>query len=323
MRYLSLKFIFAAIFCVVFTLPSYSWDDVGHKITGFIAWQRLSPQARENVIRILRAAPEDSQLATFYQVYGAEAEEVRRREYFMFVPTWADVVRDRTFSTRYRKYHKGNWHYDDTFWKQVNGNVEALTGFDEGGEAVPRMVEFDGVIRSPRSSDAEKAIAIAWLMHMGGDIHQPLHTSARVTESEPRGDQGGNLFQLTPAGTRREDQLNLHWFWDSIVDRNSPIGAGMCEREHIEATAKRMMKKHPFSSVQNSLALRNYAGWQKESFAYNNTDVFSADLTRNQMPSARYRRNAFRLAERQLAIAGYRLGETLNAVFSVPPPANN
>lgn len=296
--------------------PVFAWDDVGHKISGYIAWQRMSPVARENVIRILRAAPEDSQLGTFYKSYGAEPEETRKREYFMLVTTWADIIRDRAFDTRYRKYHKSNWHYDDTFWKQTNNTVEILTGFEEGGVAVPKLVEFDKLIRSASASDKEKAIAIAWIMHVGGDIHQPLHTSARVTDLEPKGDQGGNLFLLTPKDTPRERQVNLHWFWDSIVVRNVPLRGETSERDYIEPLARAIMKRHPYRNVQSRLKLSNYAEWQKESFAFNPTDVFSPDLKRLEMPSDRYKRNAYRLAQQQLAVAGYRLGETLNEVFS-------
>lgn len=317
MRKILEKVVFVGVITIFLALPAMGWDDVGHKITGYIAWLRMSPQARENVIKILRAAPEDSQLGAFYMVYGPEPEDTRKFEYFMFVPTWADVVRDRAFDMRYKKYHKGNWHYADTFWKHVNGNVEPLSGFEEGGQAVVKLAEFDALIRNASASSSDKAIAIAWIMHLGGDIHQPLHTSARVTDTEPKGDQGGNLFLLSPVGTARENQLNLHWFWDSIVGRNIPLKGNMCEREYIEMLGKKLMKDHPFSSFQAKLNLGKYSDWQKESFAYNNTIVFSADLKRNEMPSERYKKNAFKLAEGQLAIAGYRLGETLNAVFGM------
>lgn len=319
------KLLFGAICGLLLSGAAFGWDDVGHKITGYIAWQRMSPQARESVIRILRTAPEDSTLAVFYQPYGPESDEVRKLEYFILVPTWADIVRDFGAEpafrneVRSRKYHRGNWHYDDTFWKQVGGKVELLSGFPEGGVGVTKLKEFDAVIRNSSAKDPDKAIAIAWLLHIGGDLHQPLHTSARVTETEPKGDQGGNLFHLTPEGTPRDKQVNLHWFWDSIVGRNIPMKAGLCEREYIEMLGNRMMKKHSFASLQPQLNLGKYDDWQRESFSYDNTVVFSPDLKRGQMPSEQYKKNAFKLAERQLAIAGYRLGETMNAMFGAPP----
>jgi len=299
----------------ILSVPAFGWDDVGHKITGYIAWQRMTPQARENVIKILRAAPEDAQLATFYQSYGSEPEETRKRQFFMFVATWADVIRDRAFETRYKKYHKGNWHYDDTFWRQVDGKIVPLKGFEEGGEGVKRLFEAEETLRDAKSSNAEKAIAIAWLMHIGGDLHQPLHTSARVTDLEPKGDQGGNLFLLTPVGTARPNQVTLHSFWDSITGRNIPFKGETCERDYIEPIARQMMKKHPYAKVQSRLNLGKYDAWQAESFVFNNTAVFTPDLNRNELPTARYRKNAFRLSEQQFALAGYRLGETLNNIF--------
>ncbi len=299
-------------------IPVMSWDDVGHKITAYIAWQRMSPTARENVIRILRAAPEDSQLAAFYMPYGAEPEETRKRTYFMLVATWADIVRDRSFDTRYKKYNNGNWHYSDTFWKQVDGKAEIVTDIEEGGKGVVKLFEFDKTLRDPVSSDADKAIAIAWLMHVGGDLHQPLHTSGRVTELEPKGDQGGNLFLLTPKGTKREDQMNLHRFWDSIIGINIPLRDETCERGYIEPIANEIIKKFPFSKEQARLDLGKYDEWQKESFKLNQTEVFRADLKRNEMPSEAYKKNAFIIAGEQLALAGYRLGETLNNIFGKP-----
>ena len=316
--YTFLRAVALGVIAIAAVNSAFAWDDVGHKTTAYIAWQRMSPIARENVIRILRTAAEDSDLSVFYMQYGPEPEQIRKLEYFMLTATWADIVRDRTFENRYRKYHKSNWHYDDTFWKQVNGKVEILSGFEEGGVAVDKLGEFEKMIANPSASDKEKAIAIAWIMHLSGDIHQPLHTSARVTDTEPKGDQGGNLFLLTPQGTPRENQQNLHWFWDSIVGRNMPLQGDMCERDYIVSVAQRMMKKHPYRSFGSGLNLGQYRAWQQESFKLNATDVFSPDLVRFQTPSERYKRNAFRVAERQLALAGYRLGETLNRVFAAP-----
>lgn len=318
MRRLLERTIVLAILAIFAIIPAFGWDDVGHKITGYIAWQRMSPQAREAVIKILRAAPEDSDISTFYMSYGPESEEIRKREYFMLIPTWADIIRDRAFAVRYRKYHKSNWHYDDTFWKQVDGKIEILSGFEEGGQAVMRLEEAAKTIRDAGTSEGDKAIAIAWLMHLGGDIHQPLHTSARVTAAEPKGDQGGNLFLLTPEGTKREDQLNLHWYWDSITGRNVPIKGDECGRKYVEKIAQQMMNKYPFAIYQSELKLWNFESWQKESFPYNNTVVFSPDLKRFEMPSTKYKKNAFKVAEKQLALAGYRLGEMLNETFGKP-----
>ena len=317
------KFFCAFCLLMLAVVSNHAWDDVGHKITSFVAWQRMSPAARENVIRILRTAPEDSHLSAFYMQYGPEPEAIKKLEYFMLASTWPDIIRDRAFENRQKKYHKSNWHYDDTFWKQVNGRVEIVTGLEEGGVAVDKLEDFDKLIRDISASDRDKAIAIAWIMHLVGDLHQPLHTSARVTDREPKGDQGGNLFLLTPDGTPREKQVSLHWYWDSIIGRNIPLRGETCERDYIVPIARRIMARHPYSRYSSSLKLGQYRDWQKESFAFTPTHVFSPDLIRFTMPAERYKRRAFELAEQQLAVAGYRLGELLNRVFATTPVAVN
>ncbi len=309
---------------LISALSVSAWDDAGHKISAYIAWQRMSPEVREKAVKILLSAPEDSDLSVFY-LQDSRSEATKKRELFMLASTWADIVRDRKFDVRYKKYHKGNWHYADTFWSNTNGKFEILSGFEEGGLATEKLYEFDKMMRDSTVADVDKAIALAWILHLGGDIHQPLHTSARVTELEPKGDQGGNLFSLTPEGTPREQSENLHWYWDSILRQIMPRKNDACDSDYLPPIADAMIKKYPFTKMQKNLALGNFDEWQKQSFKFNPTDVFSADLKRYEMPSEKYKKNAFRISQEQLTMAGYRLGEMLNEILgsnSASPKAN-
>lgn len=303
-----------SVFLLVTSVPAFGWDDVGHKISAYIAWQRMTPDVRERVHKILLAAPEDSQIATFYMAYGARTEETRKREFFMLMATWADIIRDRNFATRYKNYHHSNWHYSDRFWQVKDGKIDYLPAPDDGGQALNKLNDFDAMIRG-RANDSQKAVAIAWLEHLIGDLHQPLHTSARVTDVEPKGDQGGNLFLLTPQGTPRDKQENLHWFWDSIVVRNVPNKDNDCESDFIGPLAEKFMKKYPFAKVQGRLALGKFDEWAAESLRAAQTDVFSYDLVRFQPPSEKYKKKGLKVAEERLTLAGYRMGELFNQVF--------
>jgi hypothetical protein len=234
----------------------------------------------------------------------------------MIASTWADIVRDRDFKTRYGKYHKGNWHYSDTFWRGGGGQPATIVENpnEEGGKAVEKLIDFDKVLRDNSSSDAEKAIALAWILHLIGDLHQPLHTSARITDVEPKGDQGGNLFLLKPKETPRNQQENLHWFWDSIIVRNVPRGE-TCDTDFIPKIAAPIMKKHTAAKMSNRLNLGRYDDWQKESFEMAMKEVFPATLVRFQTPPAGYKKNAFQISQQQIALAGYRMGALLNQIF--------
>ena len=56
------------LFTIIFTLVSSAsaWDDTGHKLVSYIAWQQMSPKAREKAANLLINAPEDSDLSVFY-----------------------------------------------------------------------------------------------------------------------------------------------------------------------------------------------------------------------------------------------------------------
>jgi hypothetical protein len=320
MKKICLYVLFLATLTLVSVVPMFGWDDVGHKITAYIAWQQMTPEVRDRVIKLLLSAPEDSQLATFYLPYGARSEEARRRDFFMIAATWADIIRDRKFETRYKKYHHSNWHYTDTAWTVKDGKVQLVDLSGEGGLALAKIIEFLK-LETSEASDSEKAIGIAWLEHLIGDLHQPLHASARITSTEPKGDQGGNLFLLTPAGTPRDKQENLHWFWDSIVVRAEPNEDDLCDPDYVDPIARDIMKKFPYAKMESRLALNDPEQWKQESFVIASTRVYSPDLKRNEMPSSDYKKAAFRIAEERLALAGYRMAAVFQQVFGTAPAA--
>jgi hypothetical protein len=315
-----IKVCLSVLITLIFAFSAQAWDDTGHKITAYIAWQQMTPAVREQVIKTLLGAPEDAQLSTFYLPYTSQSDEAKKREFFMLASTWPDIIRDRLFETRNKKYHHSNWHYSDTFWTVKDGKVELLSIGGEGGKAIDEIAEFDKLERDPQAAAVQKALGIAWLEHLIGDIHQPLHASARVTDLEPKGDQGGNLFLLTPKGTARENELNLHWFWDSIIGRNLPNSNDNCDEDYIDPIARDIMKKYPYAKMQNRLNPGNFEAWKKESFEVASTQVFPADLKRNEMPSDKYKKNALKIAEERLALAGYRMGDLFNSIFGKTTP---
>jgi len=313
-----LNVLFLATFCLFSALPAFGWDDVGHKITAFIAWQQMTPDVRERVIAILRAASEDSQLATFYLPYGNRSDGPEKREFFMTAASWPDIVRDRTFDIRYKKYSHSNWHYSDTFWTVKDGKVVLINPPEDGGLALEKIIEFIK-LESSTAKDADKAIAIAWLEHLIGDIHQPLHASARVTDLEPKGDQGANLFLVTPKDTPRDKQENLHSFWDGVIIKTMPNTKDACDADYIDPIARKIIKKYPFAKLEGRLALNDPEQWKRESFEIASTKVFPPDLKRFEQPSPAYKKAALKIAEERLAFAGYRIAAIFNQLFAAAP----
>ena len=305
--------ILAAVMAV-FAAPSFAWDETGHKITAYIAWQQMTPEVRERVIKILRSAPEDSQLSAYYMSYGSQSSDARKRDFFLIAANWPDIIKEKSLDTRYKKYNHSNWHYFDTLWMVKGGKVEFLKAPDEGGHMMEKLADFDKLLRST-ASDAEKAIAIAWMEHLVGDLHQPLHTTARAYGPDDKGDQGGNLFSLTPKGTSSDKSDNLHRFWDGVILRNIPNTSDTCDTAYFGPIAQAIMKQYPYDKLSSRLAPGKFEDWEKESVEIATTEVYKG-VKRYDSPSDDYKKKALKIAEERLALGGYRLGELFNEIFA-------
>ncbi|MGR6783121.1 S1/P1 nuclease, partial [Aeromonas veronii] len=63
------------------------------------------------------------------------------------------------------------------------------------------------------ANDDTKSYDLVWLVHIVGDVHQPLHSAGRVSASDTEGDAGGNKVKLF---CERGGPDNLHSFWDGL-----------------------------------------------------------------------------------------------------------
>ena len=234
----------------------------------------------------------------------------------MVASTWSDIIRDRDFKVRYEKYNKGPWHYADIFWKETGGKAEMLENKSEG-LAITKLYDFDKLLRDAAVSDKEKAVNLAWFLHVAGDVHNPLHNASRITEVEPKGDQGGNLFLLSTAGENSE-RVNLHGYWDSILRRNAPRKNDDCDDKYIASIVDKIIGRYPYSKMQSRLKLGEYREWNTEGFNLLNGIVYSPELKRGELPAKKYQKAAFQIGQEQTALAGYRMGQTLNRIFGQP-----
>ena len=182
------------------------------------------------------------------------------------------------------------------------------------GDLVKRLAQCDTDLRSVNSggtpeplSAAQRAVALAWFEHLVGDVHQPLHVTARVTAFEQQGDAGGNGFCLGkthPVGAH-ECSTNLHALWDDIL--TTPYGSAT-----VDGIAAALQQRH---GKPLFLGLGNYEGWARESYKVATTKVYPVTLFRRAKPTPAYYSMVLRESEVRLALAGYRLGEGLNALL--------
>src|SRR5262249_20615114 len=124
--------------------------------------------------------------------------------------------------------------------------------------ALERLQFFKGLLSDASKSAPDRAIGAAWVLHIVGDVHQPLHCSARVTTQEPQGDAGGNTFKLDAAN---ED---LHHYWDTMIDKPVPNEGKEDNPASRLRAASAISAEHPKASVEGELKPgKTITPWEK------------------------------------------------------------
>ena len=281
--------------------PTRAWDDTGHAVVAYIAWQQMTPEVREAVSRILASAPPASDLLDLRPPSGEHAGMIQ----FIRSSYWPDIVRDRDYPERYERYHRGHWHYTNIFWEETGEDGHRVREDLQPAEEniVERLYHLEQLAQEGLITRSQKAVIIAWLAHLVGDIHQPLHTSARVTEQEPEGDRGGNLFSLG------EDD-NLHWYWDRAISEAHEREVGESEIAYVRRIGETVMSLYPRPDDIEF----HYEDWAQRGFRIASMDVYDS-VERGQAPPDVYAEMAQQTAAEAVALAGYRLGALMNEIF--------
>jgi hypothetical protein len=184
-------------------VPANAWNISGHMLSAAIAYQVLqqeSPQTIEKVKAVLEKHPwyANQWQARLQNVPVADRDMVL----FMQAARWADDIR-----ANHKQHHRAVWHYINWPFKPEGQPASVQIKEPESVNILTALAENEGVVK--KESDPErKAVALAWLFHLVGDIHQPLHTPQLFTVDYPQGDRGGNeicarvLDRRTWAGRR-------------------------------------------------------------------------------------------------------------------------
>ncbi|HUL04160.1 MAG TPA: S1/P1 nuclease [Gemmatimonadales bacterium] len=279
-----------------------AWDAAGHRTVAMIAWDQMTPQARARAVALLMHGPLLANFASLRPSEGPDAE--RDRGLFVNAATWADLVRNA--NEAWHAYNRPAWHYADFYWDVENGVAHNLPGTGpDTVNAGERIEAFRAQIADPSIPDTTKAVDLAWLLHLVGDIHQPLHCSSRVTARDPLpdGDRGGNGFLL-------DDHHKLHLYWDDILEEAIAPESDEDSLAYAARMAHRIEKAHPAAGAPSA----DVAGWERECLHLAQTVVYDS-LKRGAAPSDAYRAKALKVSEKQMALAGRRLAALLNTAL--------
>lgn len=164
--------------CLAFgSLSAFAWGQKGHDVTVYIAENHLTPEAYAQITELLDGKS---------MVY------------------WANWLDNASHTPEYA-YSK-TWHYK---------NIDDGIGYEEAplhpdGDIVRAIYQQVDILKNPGASKEEKQLALKILIHVMGDLHQPMHMGHAS-------DLGGNRWTVNYFGR----DSNLHSVWDSSVPESA------------------------------------------------------------------------------------------------------
>lgn len=261
-----------AVLLVLLMQPSlaWAWGSIGHRVIGQVADTQLSPRAAAKVSRIM----------------GSNS--------LGDVANWMDQVRSTPEGQEMKP-----WHFESVDVCDVS-SIKC-----ENDRCASPQIE--AAIAALRSGEGDQLKSLRVLVHLVGDIHQPLHAA------ENHGDYGGNLvtldnrFCVNYDGTTSE--CKLHSYWD-----NSLVKLALGTR-----TERELVKELAAVSVSVD---GNAEAWVKESNGIaksraHNYEGFACGIGPNHVRLAsEYDRDATAVVTEQMARAGHRLAAILNDIYN-------
>ena len=250
------KIVFVLLLTSVLT-PGLCWGPNGHRATGHIANKYLSKKARKAVERILRG------------------------QSLAMASTWMDEVRS---DTSYN--HMTDWH-----WVTVpDGQAYAQAEKNPNGDIIETIQRVVADLKSGKLSGQKEAEALKILIHLVGDIHQPLHVGTG-------NDRGGNDVRVQWF----RSNSNLHRVWDS----------DMIEGTQLSYTELAESLDKPADSQVETWQKSNVLDWAQESMSMRKQVYDIGDGNLGYQYSYKY----FDLVKLRLLQSGVRLAGILNEIY--------
>jgi hypothetical protein len=364
--------------CVVFAgclalwlsaAPALAWHEVGHILTVLVAYKQLSPgdtpsDSVRKLVAILKHHPRYQEDIAGAMPKGL-SEDGEARWLLCRASVWPDQIRaDRqnppSFPAQPDKqgsYHRGIWHYIDTplVIAAEGAAADQVKALEEKARAAQALAadapaneaDVKNVLQAiafnrqkfKNGKPDEQAVALCWLLHLLGDIHQPLHATAAFSlpaldpEDRPHGDEGGNKIRLAKG-------RNLHALWDAAPDASpdptydpdEPYDQryGRAYERAVKQFA--VLQADAALAAQGKLALaqKNPEQWARESWELAKAKVYTAEIRKQILAAARaddasqpaatvtlpegYLARAHELGKLRVVQGGYRTAEFLRGL---------
>lgn len=236
------------------------WGPTGHRATGKIAENNLTKKAKRQINKLLQG------------------------ESLAFVSTYADEIKsDRE---KFGKFY--TWHY-------VNMPLDASysnTQKNPKGDLITGIKECVAILKDDKSTVENKRFHLKMLVHLMGDLHQPLHIGQKE-------DKGGNSIQVQWHGKGS----NLHRVWDeNLINK--------WDMSYLElANNTKELSKKQIKTLQKG----DVIDWMKDTHKLTKK-VYKSAKSGDKL-RYRYSYDYFPIVREQLQKGGLRLAKLLNEIF--------
>lgn len=280
-------------------LPSTTraWSGAGHQVIAAEAYRQLTPVQKAKVTDIVKSHPDYEK---WKESFTPDSSLDLALFTFMRASTWADEIRRKKSDNNHPR-----WHYTNYPLKPKKFPVEP--GPDPNDDILFGIGQCEKVLADTKASPEDRAVYLAWLIHLVADIQMPLHCCSLFTDAYPTGDKGGNSFFIKPA-TRG---IPLHSFWDGLLGTSGKAQAHLNYAILIEHNyPKKSLKELKNDKTPKAWSLESRELAIEKAYLRGELKGGMGKESAVELPE-RYTKEAKAVAERQTALAGYRLAEEI------------
>ena len=296
-----------------YSAPALSWNDFNHVLIGDLALSQLEPKLQrkfesmayslerqlpdEKRLYLLRNFPDSSSLGHL----SVFSDIVKRQSFAdVFLQYGSPLsAEQQAIVNEWGKEHTADWHYFNQIVNASDNNKHCDISQSENYVSALTML-FD--LYPSMETKANRAIVLAYIIHLVGDAHQPMHNMTRITSNKfCDHDRGGNRFCTIYSGNRGVCSRSLHFDWDrAMMLFNSkdevPDAVDLISRVPVSAT--------DVSNVDPVV-------WAKEGFRH---APFVYSLPQGNEPDESYVDEAQRISMTAMALAAARLSAILKTL---------
>jgi hypothetical protein len=288
----------ALLFTALLSSSALAWNKAGHMVSGAIAFDTLvkdDPATAKKLAELLR----ESGLFTS-KIDGVPAAQ-QDRLLFMYAARWPDDIRmDRSLS-------HPKWHYRDQAFVPPGDATQPEQPAKVN--AVTALKSNLAILSAPGRA-RDRAVALAWIIHLTGDLHQPLHAVSEYSTVYPKGDRGGNSQFIRAQAGRAV--INLHSLWDGLILGSSADRDASNMATKLEQRSD--LGRSQFPEVKDLDALHSadesFRAAVKDAYLGRKLKTSDNESDGPVLPDG-YLATAKLSAEKRMVLAGYRLAAAL------------